>query len=148
MHWNNFSGSPGVPPARVEEDDEHRHDDEEAQGPQEVVQEDVDLCAAAVIWSLLGWIVIHRDPGSAVIKFCCCVEPCAAFRGSHCVVGICLNLSKEVDEGINYLVAIRNKNQGRRSGGCCRCRCRRLVLAVAKTCTAKARSYDVSGKRD
>ena len=52
MHWNNFSGSPGVPPARVEKDDEHRHNDEEAQGPQEVVQEDVDLCAAAVVRSL------------------------------------------------------------------------------------------------
>ena len=89
MHWNNFSRSTRVAAARVEEDDEHRHDDEEAQGPQEVVQEDVHLRAAAVIWSLpdlgkisservsspfadflLGWIVIHWDPGSAVIKFC------------------------------------------------------------------------------
>ena len=54
MHWNNFSGSRGVSPARVEEDDEHRHDDEEAKRPQEVVQEDVHLCAPAVIWSLPG----------------------------------------------------------------------------------------------
>ena len=94
MHWNNFSSSTRVAAARVEEDDEHRHDDEEAQGPQEVVQEDVHLCAAAVIWSLpdlgkmsseefpiklliilLGWIVIHWDPGSAIIKFCGGVQP-------------------------------------------------------------------------
>ena len=52
MHGNNFCGSPRVSPTRVEEDDEHRHDDEEAQAPQEVVQEDVDLCAAAVVRSL------------------------------------------------------------------------------------------------
>ena len=52
MHWNNFGGSTRVSSARVEEDDEHRHDDEEAQAPQEVVQEDVDLCAAAVVRSL------------------------------------------------------------------------------------------------
>jgi len=71
MHGNNFCGSPRVSPTRVEEDDEHRHDDEEAQAPQEVVQEDVDLCAAAVVRSLLGWIVIDRDPGSSIIKFCC-----------------------------------------------------------------------------
>ena len=62
MHWNNFSSSTRVAAARVEEDDEHRHDDEEAQGPQEVVQEDVHLRAAAVIWSLpdLGKISSER----------------------------------------------------------------------------------------
>ena len=52
MHWNNCSSSTRVAAARVEEDDEHRHDDEEAQGPQEVVQEDVHLRAAAVVRSL------------------------------------------------------------------------------------------------
>ena len=96
MHWDNCGGSSRVSPARVEEDDEHRHDDEEAQGPQEVVQEDVDLCGAAVIRSLpgdkmsskmgfsiklLGWIVIHRDPGSAIIKFSCGVQPKIKFLG-------------------------------------------------------------------
>ena len=54
MHWNNFGGSTRVSSARVEEDDEHRHDDEEAEGPQEVMQEDVDLGAVAVIRSLPG----------------------------------------------------------------------------------------------
>jgi len=113
MHWNNFSSSTRVAAARVEEDDEHRHDDEEAQGPQEVVQEDVHLRAAAVIRSLLGWIVIHWDPGSAIIKLCCGVQPCGTFCWRHRVVGICLNLAKEVDEGINDPISIRNKNQGR-----------------------------------
>ena len=94
MHWDDSGASSRVSPARVEEDDEHRHDDEEAQGPQQVVQEDVHLCRAAVIRSLpekakyqvkwgfqfrwimlLGWIVIHRDPRSPVIKFCCGVQP-------------------------------------------------------------------------
>ena len=105
---------------------------------------------------LLGWIVIHRDPGSPVIKFCCGVQPesatisgvhvqpvirffghitlsanlgsdtcflflktfctflgnspCGAFCWRHGVVGIRLNLAKEVDEGIDDLVSIRNKN--------------------------------------
>ena len=54
MHWNNFSSSTRVAPARVEEDDEHCHDNEEAQGPQEVVQEDVHLGAPTVIRSLPG----------------------------------------------------------------------------------------------
>lgn len=52
MHWNNCSCSTRIAAARVEEDDEHGHDDEEAQGPQEVVQEDVHLRAAAVVWGL------------------------------------------------------------------------------------------------
>jgi len=113
MHWDDSGASSRVSSAGVEEDDEHRHDDEEAQGPQQVVQEDVHLCRAAVIRSLLGWIVIHRDPGSPVIKFCCGVQPCGAFCWRHGVVGIRLNLAKEVDEGIDDLVSIRNKNQGR-----------------------------------
>ena len=92
MHWDNFCSSTRVSSAGVEEDDEHCHNDEEAQGPQEVVQEDVHLGAPTVIRSLpggkissregfnhvdhlLGWIVVHRDPGSAVIKFCCGVRP-------------------------------------------------------------------------
>ena len=54
MHWDDSGASSRVSPARVEEDDEHRHDDEEAQGPQQVVQEDVDLCRPAVIRSLPG----------------------------------------------------------------------------------------------
>ena len=54
MHWDDSGASSRVSPARVEEDDEHRHDDEEAQGPQQVVQEDVHLCRAAVIRSLPG----------------------------------------------------------------------------------------------
>ena len=183
MHWDDSGASSRVSPARVEEDDEHRHDDEEAQGPQQVVQEDVHLCRAAVIRSLpekakyqvkwgfqfrwimlLGWIVIHRDPRSPVIKFCGGVQPeitnqvvsnlrssfslsdnlgsdtcflflktclyfpfscflffktfctflgnspCGAFCWRHGVVGIRLNLAKEVDEGIDDLVSIRNKN--------------------------------------
>ena len=92
MHWNNFSRSSRIATTGVEEDDEHGHNDEEAEGPQEVVQEDVDLGDPAImmIWSLPGegkissdrvfnhvvspwWIMIHRDPGSAIIKFCCCV---------------------------------------------------------------------------
>ena len=90
MHWNNFSRSSRIATTGVEEDDEHGHDDEEAEGPQEVVQEDVDLGDPAImmIWSLPDegkissdrvfnqvspwWIMIHRDPGSAIIKFCCC----------------------------------------------------------------------------
>jgi len=74
VHWNNFSRSSRIATTGVEEDDEHGHDDEEAEGPQEVVQEDVDLGDPAImmIWSLPWWIMIHRDPGSAIIKFCCC----------------------------------------------------------------------------
>jgi len=113
VHWNNCSSSTRVAAARVEEDDEHRHDDEEAQGPQEVVQEDVHLRAAAVIRSLLGWIVIHWDPGSAIIKFCCGVQPCGTFCWRHRVVGVCFYLAKEVDERINDIVSIWNKNQRR-----------------------------------
>ena len=54
MHWNNFSRSSRIATTGVEEDDEHGHDDEEAEGPQEVVQEDVDLGDPAImmIWSL------------------------------------------------------------------------------------------------
>ena len=37
VHWNNFGGSTRIAATGVEEDDEHRQDDQEAQSPEKKV---------------------------------------------------------------------------------------------------------------
>jgi len=143
MHGNNSGGSTRITATGVEEDDEHRQDDEEAQSPEEIVQEDIDLGASAVVRSLLCWIVIDRDPRPPVVKLRCGVDRCGTFCWTQSVVCISFNFVEEVDQGINDLVAIWNEHEGRGCGCCCcRCCCG-FVLAVAKTCAAEARSHKI-----
>lgn len=97
----------------LQEDGEHGSKDEEAKGPQKVVQEDVDPCAVSFhhCWFPVvpvAPVMIHWNPGPVPLgcrwKHRCSVKG----RGSQVCIG--LNLVKEVKKGVDDLVSIGNNN--------------------------------------